>query len=170
MKRRRPRPSLEDVGTEIIVSYLKSRTACLCKSSVCGVMTRLKGMGEYLVEEGIWLENPLRWMRQPKLDPLRGVGNRISEGDMKKLYREAASMQDEYQRYLQVAVLSVMAGTGLRRGDLEALNVEDWRHEEGLIRLSNEKGGREKLLPVGRKVWDCVEGYLPEERGSGLQL
>jgi site-specific recombinase XerD len=166
VKRRRPRPVLEDVGTEVIVSYLKSRTAFLCKASVCGVMTKLKGMGEYLVAEGIWLENPLRWMRQPKLDPLRGVGNRISKEDMKKLYKEAASIRDEYQRYLNVAVLSVMAGTGLRRGDLEALNIDDWRHEERLIRLRNEKGGREKLLPVGTRVWECVEGYLPKRHNK----
>src|SRR5260221_9542510 len=68
-KRRRPRLQLETIGSEEILQYIKSRTAFHAKATVYGVVSQLRNVGEYLVEQGIWKQNPLRWIRGPKVDP-----------------------------------------------------------------------------------------------------
>ena len=60
-----------------------------------------------------------------------------------------------------MAVMALLYGTGLRRGELERLDVEDWKREEGLLLVDGRKTGRERSLPVAEGIWRCVEGYLP---------
>ena len=52
-----------------------------------------------------------------------------------KIWEEAGKLRGIYQRQLAVAVLSLLYGTGLRRGELERLNLADWRREENLLRI-----------------------------------
>ena len=65
LKHRRPRPLLEDVGCDEVVKYIQGRGQFRSKSTVAGIFTALRGMGEFLVREEIWASNPLRWMAGP---------------------------------------------------------------------------------------------------------
>jgi len=51
--------------------------------------------------------------------------------------------------------------TGLRKGEMERLNIGDWNREEGCLRIDGRKTGVERRVPVGAGVWKCVEAYLP---------
>lgn len=62
LKRRKPRPSLEQVDSDTVIGYIRARTVFHSKTTVCHVVTALRGMGEFLVQEGIWLKDPLRWI------------------------------------------------------------------------------------------------------------
>ena len=78
MKRRRPRRRLEQVDAPVLVAYVRARSAFHSKSTVSGRMSVMRGMGEFLVREGVWPSNPLRWLRGPKLDArmrVRGIDN-----------------------------------------------------------------------------------------------
>ena len=85
LKRRRPRPKLETVGTDLHVRYIQGRTVFRSKATVRGVMTVMRGMGEFLAREGVWPSNPLRWMEGPKVDGRSRVPRRISAEAMKRL-------------------------------------------------------------------------------------
>ena len=86
LKHRRPRPSLEEVGSEEVVNYIRSRATCHSKSTVASVITALRNMGEFLVREEVWVSNPLRWMRGPRLDPRARVPRRIGRRTMEQLW------------------------------------------------------------------------------------
>jgi site-specific recombinase XerD len=60
-----------------------------------------------------------------------------------------------------VAVLALLYGTGLRRGELERLNVDDWKREENLLAVDGRKTGWERSVPLGEPVARCLEAYLP---------
>lgn len=164
MKRRRPRPRLEEVGSDLLVAYLRSRTAFRAKSTVYGTLSVMRGMGDYLVREGVWASNPLRWMRGPKLSPYSRLPKRIDRSQMEALWRKATSKPGAYQRHLWLSVLALLYGTGLRLGELERLDVDSWDRESATLRIDGRKTGRERQVPVPEIVYRSLEAYLPHRQ------
>jgi site-specific recombinase XerD len=162
MKRRRPRVQLERVEVDLLVSYLRAQKSFRSKSTVYGTLSVMRGMGDYLVREGVWHVNPLRWMKGPKVTPYSRLPKRIDGGQMQELWRQAASSPSAHQRHLRLAVLAMLYGTGLRRGELERLDVSSWDREEGILRIDGRKTGRERRVPVPALVYQCIEAYLPQ--------
>jgi site-specific recombinase XerD len=161
MKQRRPRVMIERIDADLLVRYLESRTSFRAKSTVYGTLSTMRGFGDYLVHQCVWQINPLRWMKGPKVTPYSRLPRRIDREHMQTLWREAASKHSEFHRHLWVAVLAMLYGTGLRRGEIERLNVEAFDRTEGTLRIDGRKTGRERCVPVPEILWRCLESYLP---------
>jgi site-specific recombinase XerD len=172
LKRRRPKPRLEEVDGQLLIQYLRRRTRFRAKSTVSGVASKLRCFGEFLVHQGVWPQNPMRWVRGPRLDPRGRLPRRIGADHLRQLWEAAPQQRQGYSQQLAVAVLSLLYGTGLRRGELERLNVKDWKREEGLLAIDGRKTGCERHVPVTEPVSRCLEAYLPlrhnllERRGT----
>lgn len=162
LKARRPRPNLEVVDGELITKYLKGRTAFHAKATLSGVMSGLRQMGEYLVRQSLWNSNPLRWMRGPKLDPRGRLPRRIGRSEMNRLWDAAGRMSGDYARARTIAMLAILYGTGMRRGELSRLDVGHWHPEEGLMEVDGQKTGRPRRVPLAPAVVRCLEAYLPQ--------
>jgi len=161
LKRRRPKPRLEEVSGQLLIQYLRSRTRFRAKATVAGVVSKLRCFGEYLVQEGVWPQNPMRWVRGPRLDPRGRLPRRIGGEHLRQLWEAAPQQRGSYSRQLSVAVLSLLYGTGLRRGELERLNVADWKRQEQLLAIDGRKTGCERAVPVSEPIARCLEAYLP---------
>lgn len=161
LKRRRPKPRLEEVESELLIGYIRARTAFHSKSTVSGVVSEVRCMGEFLVREGLWQANPLRWIRGPKLDPRQRLPKRIGRQHLAKLWEAAQNRREQHGRYQAVCLLAILYGTGLRRGELERLDVDDWDRDEGILKIDGRKTGQARHVPVGAGVWRCIEAYLP---------
>ncbi len=161
LKRRRPRPLLDEVGAEDVVQYVKGRSAFHSRSTVSSVVSSLRCMGEFLVQEGIWRTNPLRWMRGPKADVRRHLPRRIGRAQQQALWAAAQALPQEHARYQAVCFLAILYGTGLRRGELERLDLSDWDREASVLKIDGQKTGKMRHVPVGEGVWRCIEAYLP---------
>lgn len=161
LKGRRPRPALDEVGADLLVRYVSSRSPFHSRSTVCGIVSDLRSMGELLVEEGVWGSNPLRWMRGPKVDHRRRLPRRIGQEQLRALWKAAEARPQAHARYQAICILAILYGTGLRRGELERLDVSDWDRDNAVLRIDGRKTGRERQVPVGEGVWRCIEGYLP---------
>jgi site-specific recombinase XerD len=169
MKRRRPAVHLERVDADLLVSFLKKQTSFRAKATVYGTLSVMRGMGDYLVREGVWMSNPLRWMRGPKVTPYHRLPKRIDGAQMQAMWRQAATRRGAYQRHLRLAILAMLYGTGLRRGELERLDVSSWDREEGVLRIDGRKTGRERMVPVPALAYQCIEAYLPQ-RHNRLEI
>lgn len=159
MKQRRPRVILERVDADLLVRYIESRTSFRAKSTVYGTLSTMRGMGDYLVREGIWQINPLRWMKGPKVTPYSRLPRRIDREHMQALWREAANKHSEFHRHQWITVLALLYGTGLRRGEIERLNVDSFDRAEGTLRIDGRKTGRERCVPVPQicgDVWSRI--------------
>jgi site-specific recombinase XerD len=161
LKRRRPKPRLEEIDADLVVAYVESRTAFRSRSTVCGIVSHLRGMGEYLVREGVWQVSPLRWMKGPKLDPRAQIPRRVSRTQLEKIFAAAGRRRQEYGRYQAVCTLAILYATGLRRGELERLDMSDWDRDAGVLAIDGRKTGRPRKVPVGSGAWRCIEAYLP---------
>lgn len=161
LKRRRPKPNLEEVDGLMLIEYIRRRTRFHSKATVAGVTSKLRLMGEYLVQEGIWRKNPMRWVRGPRLDPRGRMPRRIGQEHLKKIWDATGQKRNGYQQHLSLAVLALLYGTGLRRGELERLDLEHWKREEGILQIDGRKTGQERRVPVSEGIWRCLEAYLP---------
>jgi integrase/recombinase XerD len=161
LKRRRPKVVLEEVSGEMLVEYVKKSTQFNARATVVSVVSRVRCLGDYLLEEGVWTKNPMRWVRGPKLDPRGRLPRRIGKGELVKLWDATGVRRSQYQQHVAMAVLALLHGTGLRRGELERLDLEDWKREEGVLVIDGRKTGRERAVPVSEGMWRCVEAYLP---------
>jgi site-specific recombinase XerD len=164
LKRRRPRPRLEEISPDLHVRYVQDRTAFRARSTVYGAISKMRGFGDYLVTRGVWPDNPLKWMQGPKLTPYHRMPKRIDGKDMKALWSAAATGRGHFQRHLGITILSILYGTGLRRGELARLNVSDWNRDDGTLRIDGQKTGQERIVPVPRVVYHCIETYLPHRQ------
>ena len=162
MKRRRPKPQLEDIGPELLTRYIQDRTPFKSKSTIYSLISRLRCFGDFLVREGVWQDNPLKWMHGPKVTPYNRMPKRIDAKDMKVLWQAAAAAgKNVYRKHLGITVLSLLYGTGLRRGELQRLDVSDWNREDGTLRIDGRKTGKERCVAVPSIVYHCVEAFLP---------
>ncbi len=57
------------------------------------------------------------------------------------------------------AMLELLYGSGLRRGELAGARLENLALEDGLIRVQG-KGGKVRLVPIGAKARAALEDYL----------
>lgn len=161
IRRRKVRIGLPEVRSEHIVDYLRSRTRFRSKSTVSGVMSHLRCFGEYLLQERVWRENCLRWLQGPRIDPRHRLPRRIGRDQLGRLFTEASRAHRRYHRHLWLALLAVLYGTGLRRGELERLDLKDFDRSTGLLRIDGRKTGRERQVPVPDVARRLLEAYLP---------
>src|SRR5439155_18690377 len=65
------------------------------------------------------------------------------------------------------AVLEVLYATGVRVAELAGLDVEDVELREGSVQVCG-KGGKERIVPLGRKAIEAVRAHLADGHpGSG---
>jgi site-specific recombinase XerD len=153
---------LEEVDSDLLIEYVRTRSAFHSKSTLSSVMSTLRGWGEFLTREGLWTTNPLRWMRGPKRPPHGGLPRRISADAVQDVFETATTSRYGYHRWAWMAVLGVVYGTGARRGEISRLDIADWNRDEGLLLIDGRKTGWERRVPVPELVWRCLEGYLPQ--------
>jgi site-specific recombinase XerD len=166
LKARRPRVSIERIDADSITRYIESCSTFKAKATVYGTLSTMRGFGDYLVRQGLWTINPLRWMKGPKVTPYSRLPKRIDREHMEALWREAAHRGGEYSSHLWVTVLAMLYGTGLRRGELERLNLDCFDRAEGTLRIDGRKTGRERCVPLPEMVLSCLEAYLPRRHNQ----
>lgn len=62
------------------------------------------------------------------------------------------------------AILELFYSTGLRRLEMSRLGVHDVDTRGGFVRVNKGKGGRDRIVPMGRKASDYVAEYLRHVR------
>jgi site-specific recombinase XerD len=161
LKGRRPRIGIERIDAELITRYMANCSSFRAKATVYGTLSTMRGFGDYLVRQGLWQINPLRWMKGPKVTPYSRLPKRIDRTHMEALWREAANRHGAYSSHLWVTVLALLYGTGLRRGELERLNLDAFDRAEGTLRIDGRKTGQERCVPLPEMVLQCLDAYLP---------
>jgi len=166
LKQRRPRVSIESIDADLITRYIESCSTFRAKATVYGTLSTMRGFGDFLVREGLWTINPLRWMKGPKVTPYSRLPKRIDHEHMQALWKEAANRGGDYSSHLWVTVLAMLYGTGLRRGELERLNMDSFDRTEGTLRIDGRKTGQERCVPLPEMTLRCLEAYLPRRHNQ----
>jgi integrase/recombinase XerD len=131
----------------------------LSNRSIARQVTTLRGLFGFLLEEGELSRNPAELLAAPKigtslpkyLDHER-VGQLIEAPDS----NSRTGLRDR-------AMLDLLYATGLRVSELIKLRVADLDELQGVVRVLG-KGGKQRLVPVGKAALAAVEEYKSQQR------
>jgi len=113
----------------------------------------------FLAGEGRVIEDPSDRLESPRRG--RTLPPTLSVPEMEKLL--ASPQVDEPLAWRDRALLELAYGAGLRVSELCGLGLTDLLLTENLVRIFG-KGGKERLVPIGRSVIGAVSVYLHTKR------
>jgi integrase/recombinase XerC len=122
-------------------------------------LAALRSFFRYLVREGKVAENPARSVRTPKQE--RKLPRLLSEDEVTKLLETPGTSTLKGKR--DRAFLELLYATGMRVGEMVALDLEDLDLAEGDI-LVMGKGSKERHVLFGDKARAAMLDYLAARR------
>jgi integrase/recombinase XerD len=115
----------------------------------------------FLVGEGRVKDDPSDRLESPRRG--RTLPATLSVSEVEKLL--AAPQVDEPLAWRDRALLELAYGAGLRVSELCGLGMTDLLLSDNLVRVFG-KGGKERLVPIGRSVIGAVSVYLHTKRSA----
>ncbi len=153
--------SAEDV-TEFLDRLRKGKppaSAPMAPSSVARTLVSVRSFYRFLVHEGRLEVDPTGKVGSPARP--RPIPKAISIEQVERLI--AAPPKDLLGRR-DVAMLEVLYGAGLRISELTDLDVDDVDLAQGSVLVRSGKGGKGRVVPLGRAARRAVEDYLVRSR------
>lgn len=155
--------SLREVtGKEIMdyYKYLKDRPnsrgeGVLSESMQYNHMWALRVLFKYLQEKGEVDTDPMSVLKIPKTKKKQRAV--LTKGEIEKLYKASETKKDR-------ALLGLFYGCGLRKSEVEALNVKDISFKSRLVYVRSGKGKRRRGVPVPKGVMEDLKSYYYQER------
>ncbi|WP_157244820.1 site-specific tyrosine recombinase XerD [Nonomuraea typhae] len=160
----RGRLELDEVGESDVLAFLSAlregdgEHPALVASSAARAVSAVRGLHRFALREGVTGHDPAHEVRPPR--QLRRLPKAIGVDEVERLL--AASGPDGAPLTLRNrALLEVLYGTGARISEAVGLAVDDLDDEQ--VRLRG-KGGRMRLVPLGRYAREALDAYLVRAR------
>jgi site-specific recombinase XerD len=118
----------------------------------------------WLTTEGEIDTDPFVGMKPPKIDTK--VVERLTDDELRLLIKACAGKQLRDRR--DEAILRTFVETGLRAGELLALNVPDVDLGRGLVTIRRGKGGVGRYVPISPQAGAAIDRYLRARRHHRL--
>ncbi len=154
------RPAVEDLHRYVDSLYASGMSS----RSIARHLTTLRCFFSFLLREGrissdptVRLSSPRQWSTLPKF---------LSLEQIERLIRAPA--EDKPVGLRDRAMLELLYAAGLRVSELCQLGLSDLNLEMGLLTVSG-KGGRQRIVPVGKSAIAAVRRYLEAGRPAILR-
>jgi tyrosine recombinase XerC len=130
----------------------------LSARSVNRVLSALRGYYRFRQKVGGEGANPFRELRSLKTE--RYLPSFLFEEEMERLL---AGSPTDFWQLRDALILELLYSTGCRVAELVAVDLSDLSLKEGSVRVRG-KGGKERLVFVGRQAGRLLAEYLPRRR------
>lgn len=157
---KRARKDLQKVTRDDIRNYLALLyRRGLASRSVARHLVSLRNFFRFLVQEGTVQNDPTAEVDAPQIG--HTLPRYLTEEEVESLLAQpdasgAAGLRDR-------ALLELLYATGMRVSELVHLRWEDLEANLGVVRCRG-KGGKERLIPVGKSALRAVEAYFHQGR------
>ena len=119
----------------------------------------------FLVRRGVLLHDPAAGLPLPRPEHLpRTV---LTQRQAERLMEAPSSTSPLGQR--ERAILELLYGCGIRRGECERLEVSDLDLQQGTLLVKDSKGKRDRLVPLPGRAAAALDLYLRESRPELLE-
>lgn len=156
---------------EVTLQTLKTYQACINQKNHTvhtkyQYLKSVKRFFEYLEQRQVILINPTEKLIYPSLGD-RLPQNILSEEEMTKLLNAPNTgipigIRDK-------ALLELLYSTGIRKNECAKLKVYDVDYKGGSVRIDLGKGGKDRVIPLGKKACDALREYLLKIRPRLVQ-
>ena len=148
------------VTEEDLIKFIHhSSKSGLSARSLARIISSLKSFYRFLILDGFLeinpttnLSSPKIWLNLPKLLSIDEVERLMNETDL-----------DNKKGKRDRAMLELLYATGLRVSELIHLRLKDINLEEGFL-ICRGKGGKERIVPLGRHAEKSIHNYLDTAR------
>jgi len=142
--------------------YFAKENRGLCQSSLSKIISTIKSFFNYLEEEEIIIKNPTRKIRVPK--KIYRIPSVISKYEVDLIIRSVnfAPLRCRKNNVRDKLILSLLYYTGIRKSELLNLNWTDINLSKNTLIVRNGKGGKDRLIPLHKKVTELLDRYLDE--------
>jgi integrase/recombinase XerD len=158
---------LDDVSEADIADYLAALREGdadhppLAASSAARAVVAVRGLHRFVHREGLVAADVSAQIRPPQ--PPRRLPRALTVEQVEALL-DAATLAPRVETGLRDrALLELLYATGARISEAVALDVDELPAPDGMLRLTG-KGGKQRLVPVGRAARDALEAYLVRGR------
>jgi site-specific recombinase XerD len=151
------------VKREHVESYIAARRDVVKPTTLSVEFRALQQFFKWCVEEDEIDRSPMERMKAPRV-PDAPVPV-VSVDDFRKLLKTAEGR--DYNSRRDTAILMMMFDTGVRRGELEGLKVDDVDLRERLAYVTG-KGGHTRAVRFGTKTTVAADRYLRLRRGHRM--
>jgi len=138
---------------------LQLKDAGLSSNSISRALVAVKVFFRFLVRERIIKVDVASVLDSPKL--IRTLPDVLSAAEVDTLLK--APDGHNWMGLRDRAVLEVFYATGLRVSELAGLMIHNANLDIGFIKCSG-KGGKERIVPLGRTAINCLNKYLEKVR------
>lgn len=124
----------------------------------------LQRFARWMVDEGELDTDTLLGLKAPKLD--RKVVDALTDDELRRLIK--ACQGKSFRDRRDEAVIRLMAETGLRAGEVMAMQLNDVDVHRGLATVHRGKGGKGRVVPFGAQTATALDRYLRLRRTHRL--
>jgi integrase/recombinase XerD len=126
----------------------------LAASSAARALVAVRGLHKFAVREGLVSLDPAREVKPPAAP--RRLPKALPVDDVLRLLETPSALRDR-------ALLEVLYSTGARISEAVGLDLDDIDASERTVLLDG-KGGKQRLVPIGRPALDALDAYLVRAR------
>ncbi|NNE17273.1 MAG: tyrosine recombinase XerC [Myxococcales bacterium] len=140
-------------------SLFRTNQASTMKKKVSAIRSFFK----FLLKRHLIDENPASGLRSPKVAKSLP---RFLTVDQAFRVMDAPPKEERRAKPLMVrdqALLETLYGTGVRVGELAGMNLDHCDFSESSVRVLG-KGGKERIVPLGKSSVEALQLYLPARR------
>ncbi|GAA3614620.1 site-specific tyrosine recombinase XerD [Marihabitans asiaticum] len=134
----------------------------LAATSAARTLVAVRSLHRFLALEGITSDDPAADVAPPR--PPARLPKAISVDEVTRLL-EASGPGETTTSLRDRALLEVLYGTGARISEAVGLDLDDVDLDAGAVRLLG-KGGKERIVPLGRYAREAVQAWLVRGRPS----
>jgi len=124
-------------------------------------VTAMKSFFRFLYRRGFLLQDPAAAVEYPRVEH-RLPAHVLTRQEARRILE--APDGDTKQSLRDRAILETFYATGLRVSELSKLTVQDVDTEEGLLRIVQGKGGKDRNVPLTAAAAEALETYLRKAR------
>ena len=132
----------------------------LAASSSGRCVVAVRGFHKFAAREGLSTFDPAKQVRPPTVTSR--LPKAISVAEVEAIL-EAASAVEVPRGLRDRALVELLYGTGARISEIVGLAVDDVDAESASVRLHG-KGGKQRVVPVGRMALEALDAYLVRGR------
>jgi len=145
--------------SEILDYLMKLKDDRLTASSIARKLVAIKVFYRFLIAQNLLKADPAGIIDSPRL--WKGLPAVLDIEEVERLLKAADGRREKEMR--DRAILELLYATGLRVSEVSGLKLSDLNQEAGFLRCIG-KGGRERVVPVGRQAVKWVQKYLDRAR------
>lgn len=150
----------DKVIREHILLYLESlRSVGKSSKTISRQISSIRSFHQFLLREKVTDQDPTVHLEMPKKE--QSLPKVLSVEEIDALM--TAPSVEKSQGVRDIAILEMMYGSGMRISELIELNLEDVHITMGFVRVFG-KGGKERIIPLGRSAIQACVNYLEQAR------